>query len=189
MLEQFDRAIASTKAVIANIEASQLDGPSPCASWKVRDVLNHVIGSNGFFVAALGGGAPMPGDDRIDYSLGEFQLAFDEASAAARAAFGAPGALEKIAKLPWGERPGAALLGMATTDVFVHGWDLAKATGQPTDLDGSLAEELLAGSQASMNDAFRGPDGSGKPWGPEQQPPASATAADRLAAFLGRVVA
>ena len=95
--------------------------------------------------------------------------------------------MEKTIKLPFGEFPGAAFCALATTDTFTHGWDLAKATGQSTDLAPALAAELLVGARASIPDQFRGPDGVA-PFGAQVEPPASATEADKLAAFLGRSV-
>ena len=83
--------------------------------------------------------------------------------------------------------PASAFMGLATTDTFTHGWDLAKATGQSTDIDPQLAEQLLAGSKMAIQEAFRGPDGKA-PFGAEQQAPAGATKADELAAFLGRTM-
>ena len=185
--ESLERAIASSKAVLQGVKADHLDGPSPCESWTVRQVLNHLVGGQDFFTTAMTGGKPSI-EQGADFGSGDYNLAFAEATTASLAAFQSPGALEKMVTLPWGEMPGGALLGLAATDTFVHGWDLAKATGQSTDLDPELAEELLIGSKANIQDAFRGPDGSGAPFGPEQQAPANATAADRLAAFLGRKI-
>ncbi|MEY2467545.1 MAG: hypothetical protein QOF21_243 [Actinomycetota bacterium] len=185
--EPYERAIASSKKVLAGVTPEHMDAPSPCESWTVRQVLNHLVGGQDFFTVAMTGGSPSV-EEGTDFGSGDYQVAFDEGSSAGLASFQAPGALEKIVSLPWGEMPGGAFLGLAATDTFVHGWDLARATGQSTDLDPELAEELLVGSKAAIQDAFRGPDGSGAPFGPEQQAPADATAADRLAAFLGRKV-
>ena len=185
--EPLERAIASSKAVLNGVNAEHLDSPTPCESWTVRQVMNHLIGGQDFFTTAMTGGAPSI-EEGADFGSGDFKLAFDEGSAASLAAFQAPGALEKIVTLPWGQMPGGAFMGLAATDTFVHGWDLAKATGQSTDLDPELAEELLIGSKANIQDAFRGPDGSGAPFGPQQEAPAGATPADQLAAFLGRKV-
>ena len=93
---------------------------------------------------------------------------------------------EKNVKLPFGEFPGRAFLGLATNDTFTHGWDLAKATGQSTDLAPDLAAALLAGAKQAISPAFRGPEGA--PFGTEQEAPAGSTNADKLAAFLGRTV-
>jgi uncharacterized protein (TIGR03086 family) len=83
--------------------------------------------------------------------------------------------------------PGAVVMNMGAMDLFLHAWDVAKATNQSTDLDPVLADELLAVSRQMMQPGFRGDDGKA-PFGPEQVAPAGATAADRLAAFSGRTV-
>jgi uncharacterized protein (TIGR03086 family) len=89
--------------------------------------------------------------------------------------------------LPFGVLPGAAFMGLATTDTFTHGWDLAKATGQDIDLDPELAGQLLAGAKATIPDAVRGADGAA-PFGPAMPCDDSAPSASQLAAFLGRTV-
>ena len=79
------------------------------------------------------------------------------------------------------------VLGLAATDTFIHGWDLAKSTGQPTDLEPELATQLLAGRGLAISSSMRGADGVA-PFGPEQQAPPGASSADQLAAFLGRTI-
>lgn len=183
-LDRFDRAIASTRQVVAGVKPDQLATSSPCTEWDVAQLINHLIGANDFFIGMLGGAA----NGETDYAAGDFLTSFDERTAVTRALFAEPGALEREVQLPWGPGPAIAALGMACTDTFQHGWDLAKATGQSTDLDAELAADLHEGAKQSINPGFRGADGSGMPFGLEQQAPAGASAADQLAAFLGRVV-
>lgn len=76
---------------------------------------------------------------------------------------------------------------MAATEQFTHGWDLARAAGQHTDLDPELAAELLGVARLAITDDFRGPDGQAL-FGPVREAPAGASPADQLAAFLGRAV-
>ena len=90
--------------------------------------------------------------------------------------------MEKTMKLPFGELPGSIF---AASDAFTHGWDVAKALGQSTDLDPGLAAQFLAASM--IPDEFRGADGV-MPFGPKLEAPEWATAADKLAAYLGRQV-
>jgi uncharacterized protein (TIGR03086 family) len=111
---------------------------------------------------------------------------FDAGSADCLAAFRAEGVMGKMLTLPWGEMPGAAFAGLAATDTFTHGWDLAKATGQDTDLFPELAAGLLEAAKTSISDGFRSPEGS--VFGPEQPAPEGSSNADKLAAFLGRTV-
>jgi uncharacterized protein (TIGR03086 family) len=77
-------------------------------------------------------------------------------------------------------------MGIVTTDTFAHTWDLARATGQSTDLDPELAASLLAQSRQSVQDEYRSEDGA--MFGLEQTAPDGSTVADELAAFLGRRV-
>jgi uncharacterized protein (TIGR03086 family) len=70
-------------------------------------------------------------------------------------------------------------------ELLVHGWDLAKATGQPTAPATDLAEEALLVVHAWFGNPRQTPE----TWFAPQQPaPPGASAADRLAAYLGRVV-
>ena len=176
-------AIATTRGVLSRVQAEQLDLPTPCASWKVSDVINHVVGGQYFFVAALEG--ERPDSEPPNFSAGDFVSTFDEASAACVAAFESDGAMERIVKVPFGDLPGSMLLGLATTDTLTHGWDVAKATGQPTDLSPDLAASVLSSVRPVVADSFRGDDGKA-PFGPEQAAPDGASNADMLAAFLGR---
>ena len=181
--ENLERAFASTRTVLSNVKTDQLDDPTPCRSWKVRDLVNHIVGGAHWFGASTeaGEGAATP---EQDWTEGDMVASFDEGATRAVAAFGAPGAQEKIVKLPFGEFPGAVYMGLATTDTFTHGWDLAKATGQSTDLDPELAEQILQAAQLLVPDQFRGDEPL--PFGPKVEPPAGAGAADQLAAFMGR---
>jgi uncharacterized protein (TIGR03086 family) len=183
--EPLQQAITSTRAVLAGINRDQLGSPTPCQSWTVAQLVDHIVGAQYFF-ATVARGEQMAGGART-FADGDFLGAFDEGSAASVAAFSAEGAMQRVMHLPFGDMPGAAFVGIAATDTFTHGWDLAKATGQRTDLDPALAGALLAGAKQAIQPSFRGPDGK-SPFGPEQQAPAGASAADQLAAFLGRRV-
>lgn len=180
------KAFASTRGILANVKPGQLDNPTSCVSWNVRDLINHVITAPRWAAARINAGdeATIGGED---YATGDVLASYDETARAALGAFRSPGALEKTVKLRVGEFPGAFLMGMVTTDQFVHGWDLARATGQATDLDAELASELLAQAREGISDAFRGPDGVA-PFGPAVEAPPGAGPADQLAAFLGRSV-
>lgn len=87
--------------------------------------------------------------------------------------------------LPFGELPGQLFIGIRTTDVLTHAWDLAAANGQSTDIDPELAVEQLGIARAVVGPQFRGP---GKPFGDEQLCSSERSPADQLAAFLGRKV-
>lgn len=179
-------AFASTRAVLANVTADQYDEKTPCASWDVRALINHIVGGSHWFAATVRAGAPpAAGSEAPDFTVGDPLAAFDEGIAASVAAFADPGAAGRTVRLPFGEMPAAAFMRIAATDIFTHGWDLARATGQDSDLNPELAAQLLAGARQAMSDSFRGPDPT-SPFGPAVEVPESAPAADQLAGFLGR---
>jgi uncharacterized protein (TIGR03086 family) len=185
------QGFASTAGVLAGVEAQQLEGATPCASWRVRELVNHVIDAAAFaaFTAETGEApADRPaGEDATDFCEGDYVTEFNRGAARAVKAFEADGVMDKTLKLPFGDLPGGVFVNIATMDTFTHGWDLARATGQPTDLDPELAVSLLAFAQGFLPDALRGPDGTA-PFGPQVEAPAGAGPADQLAAFLGRQV-
>jgi uncharacterized protein (TIGR03086 family) len=180
----FEQAVASTRAVLSAVTPDQLDLGTPCASWKVSDLIDHIVGAQYFFLDAMNG--TPPSGEGAKASSGDYVAAFDAATAKVHAALDAEGALDKMYTLPFGTMPGTAVLGLAVTDTFTHGWDLAKATGQSTDLDPTLATNALEQAKMMIMPAIRGPEPA--PFGPEQTAPEGATAADKLAAFLGRTV-
>ena len=51
------KVIAETKRVVDGIEPSQLDNPSPCEGWTVRDVLNHITAGRRCFALCVRDGA------------------------------------------------------------------------------------------------------------------------------------
>jgi uncharacterized protein (TIGR03086 family) len=183
--EVLRQSFASTDGVLKNVSVDQLDLPTPCVSWTVRDLVNHVVGGTTYFaVTAETGTAPAVPD--ADHTAGDFKQDFQEGAERAVKAFSADGAMEKMMKLPFGEFPGSVFVLIASTDTFTHGWDLAKATGQSTDLDPAVAAQLFEAAQF-IPDEFRGPDGQA-PFGPKVDVPDSATTADKLAGFMGRQV-
>jgi len=182
--EPLEQAIASTRVVLTGVSKDQLGDDTPCAAWKVSDLINHIVGGQSFFATGAKGEPPVAGD--ADFSATDFVSAFDDASQRCLAAFGADGVMERMLTLPFGQMPGAAFMGLAATDTFTHGWDLAKATGQGTDLSPELAAQLLVGARQAIQPAFRSPEGN--PFGAEQPAPAGACNANQLAAFLGRKV-
>ena len=182
--EALERAIAATKKTLAQVSANQLTDKTPCAEWNVSGLINHIVGGQYFFAGAAAGEAP--GEDSPDFSAGDYVAAFEEGSSKCVAAFQVPGAMEKMFTLPFGTMPGVAFAGLAAMDTFTHGWDLARATGQNTDLDPELSKQLLEGAKTNISDAIRNEQGS--PFGFVQSAPAGSTAADELAAYLGRSV-
>jgi uncharacterized protein (TIGR03086 family) len=68
-----------------------------------------------------------------------------------------------------------------TFDIFMHTWDLARATGQDDRLDPDLCATLLAGMEP-MEEVIRN---SGQ-YGPRVEVPAGSDAQTRMLGFIGR---
>lgn len=183
VLNDFDRAAEAAKSVVDGVRAEQWGLPSPCAEWDVRGVVNHLVLGNLMAHAGMRGRQP-PTDRSADYLGVDPHAAFADSLVACRAAFAEPGVLDKVVRTPLGEQPGSFLVHMRINELLAHGWDVAAATGQSTDLAPELAKEALELWQSRLGGKPRGE----LPFGPEREAPPDATAADRLAAFLGREV-
>jgi len=93
-----------------------------------------------------------------------------------------PAVLERTVHLPFGDFPGAFALGIHTVETVVHGWDLAKATGQPTEVDPELCAVAWQNCK-DIDDTFRGPD---RPFRPRVAAPLGGSKTEELVAWLGR---
>jgi len=136
------QALDATRPLVAGVGADQWGSPSPCEGWDVRALLNHVTSGN-FWVAPLVGGQTIEEvGDRLDGDLlGDDPLAAYQASAAeAAAAFRAAGAMDASVAVSYGPVPGSVYCGHRFIDVLIHGWDLARATGQDATLPSDLVE-------------------------------------------------
>ena len=85
--------------------------------------------------------------------------------------------------LPGGEAPLRFRADHQITELAVHDWDLARATGQQAGLDPAVAEHALRWSRQMLRPEFRGLD---KAFGLEVPVPDDAPAYDRLAGWFGR---
>jgi uncharacterized protein (TIGR03086 family) len=177
------RALDRTRGVVSGIGADQLDLPTPDQEWDVRALLNHLVSGNLWAAELATGGTIDQVGDRLDGDvLGDDPVgAYDRSASAARAAFEAPGALDAPCAVSYGPVPGSVYAGHRFIDVFIHGWDLAKATGQDPTLDPALVaacSEVLEPQLAVLQ-------GSGL-FGTPVEVTATADAQTRLLASLGR---
>lgn len=178
-LTAHQRAQEAFAAVLATINADQLGASTPCSEWSVGDLIEHVFGGNE--LAARGIGLYDQPPPRPDNLLDAHRATAE----AAQQAFASPGAMDAVIELPIGQVPARFFLPMRTIDALTHAWDLAVATGRPTDLDPELAEEQLAAARQLVQPGFRG---QGRPFAEEQPCATDRPPADQLAAFLGRRV-
>jgi uncharacterized protein (TIGR03086 family) len=166
------------------VPAARWADPTPCPGWTVRDLVAHLVTGNARFAGEFGSGYQPP--DGQDLAAGtDLLIAYRDSAAALLDAIGQPGAIDQIVTVPFGTVPGIVALHLRITEVLVHGWDLATATGQLVTFSEDVAEQELAFSRDKLSEI---PPGR-RPFAPPQPVADDAPAIDRLAACLGRTVA
>ena len=66
-----NKVLGETSRIVDGIEPDQLDNPTPCEGWTVRDVLNHITGGADMFaIAATEGKVP---DEKLGSADGRRQ--------------------------------------------------------------------------------------------------------------------
>jgi uncharacterized protein (TIGR03086 family) len=178
-IEDLRRASDAVGALIARIDATQWDLPTPCTDWNVRHLVSHLVFGNRVFVARLSGSA-MP--DRNADQLGDnAAAAFLDTAADLRNELRPSGVLERSYPGPLGVITGAETLQIRLYDLLAHGWDLEQATGIPAN----LSEDVAAQSLVFVRHQLAGAPRTGR-FAEPQPCPDTAPAIEQLAAFLGR---
>jgi uncharacterized protein (TIGR03086 family) len=153
--------------------------PTPVAEWQVRDIVGHLVEWLPAFLASgsdvrLPPGPPV-GADPIGawaaHALAVQALLDDPATAALTLRN------PHIGEVPMPD----AIDRFYTSDVFMHTWDLARATGQDDTLDVDMCAAMVTGMEP-LDAVLRA---SGQ-YGPRIAVPPDASAQDRLIAFIGR---
>jgi len=155
------------------------DGPSPVAGWVARDIVRHLTE---WLPALLSTGAAIelpPGPSADDDPVAAWQVH----CTAVQALLDDPATADRALANP---HIGTLALDHAidqfyTPDVFMHTWDLARATGQDDRLDTDFCGQLLAGMEP-IEEVIR----SSGQYGPRFQVPADADPQTRLLGFIGR---
>lgn len=181
------RAAHSIAALVNTIIEADLDRPTPCSQWSLRNLLEHHVAQNrGFALAASGQHSdlapwqPQPLDDPV--------ARHTESVDNLIAAFAAEGVLERGFWLPEirnGEPfPAPMAIGFHFVDCVVHEWDVAAALGVPPTVGVDLAEAALP-LAASVPDSpdVRGP---GKAFHTAVPTTPDMPVLDRVVALLGR---
>lgn len=177
------QALDQTGRIVAGIKPGQWQAETPCDGWDVHALLNHLVAGN-LWAAELGGGATIDDvGDRLDGDVlgADPAASYSTSAAAAAATFRRPGALDAPCAVSYGPVPGSVYAGHRFLDVFVHGWDLAVATGQDPELDPGLMKACREVIEPQVA-AFRAAGALSA----AQPVPAGATDQQRFLAMLGR---
>jgi uncharacterized protein (TIGR03086 family) len=175
LIDDHERACDGFAHVADQVADDRWNAPTPCTEWDACAVVEHVIGFHEFLLlrplgvrAARPKGGPPPARWRATQD-------------ALFAALRVDGAVERETELPGGgtSRP-RTMLPALTTDVLVHTWDLAVATGVPVDLDPALTTAAFARVDGTDPGRAGGMVGPAVPIGPD------AAVEARLLGFYGR---
>jgi len=183
MLSAYAEAIHRNQLRVDVVGTDQLSDPTPCTDWDVHALIGHIIAGYQMFATACGT-APAAGGTSV--TARELAAAHRAAASGALSAFSSPNAMQQIVQLPVGAVPGSVALGLALTDAVVHGWDLAKATGQDLSIEEGLAAMLLAGAQDSIGPDMRQPGGVMPVFAQPIAVAPDRPSGEHLVAFLGR---
>jgi uncharacterized protein (TIGR03086 family) len=178
------RAIAQTESIVAAVRPDQLTQPTPCTQYDVRTLLSHTVGGLNRIALMGEGGDALAVPARADGVPDNAWLAgYRAAAARARAAWADDAMLDALVEVPWGTVPGRVAISGYVQEILAHGWDLAKATGQPTERDPELAAWVLAIARRILPPETRGGD---VPFAPVVPVPPDAGPYAQLAGWLGR---
>ena len=177
--EEFAKIGGRFGDVVAGVRADQWDDPSPVDEWAARDVVRHLVEWFPSFLAA-GSDVQLPaGPSADDDPAG----AWDHLQREVQAILDDPASEDRVLS---NRHIGDVALPQAvsqffTGDVFMHTWDLARATGQDDTLDPEVCAAMLAGMEP-IEELMRG---SGQ-YGARVDVPDDADVQARMLAFIGR---
>lgn len=171
--------------LVAAVRDDQLSGPTPCPEYAVRHLLGHLLGLATAFRDAGRKELGATTDTDPQAALPDIGPGWREAL---------PRVLDELAEV-WRERdawtgetraggvplPGAVAGAVATDELVVHGWDLARATGQPYEVDPPALTATHAFLEASVDDPSRG-----EIFGPVVPVPDDEPLIDRVIGLSGR---
>src|SRR6476659_8651919 len=170
-LDLYGRASEWTTSKVAGA-TSKLDASTPCDQWDVRTLMNHMLETQRYFLGAGRGEDASPPSPNPPEILGNDPIAdFEQARQDMLSTYGSPGVIEKT----------GPTLGIAFADQLLHGWDLAKATGQDATMPEGLAEAAYEAIHGRFTDEqWR------RMYKPKVPVVPDASAQTRLLAYAGR---
>ena len=110
----------------------------------MRALVNHVVGEQRWAPHLLAGETIEKVGDRYDGDLlgDDLHATWSDAVGPAVAAFAEPGALDRTVHLSYGDEAAREYATQMLTDLAIHGWDLARATGGDEYIDPEVAQLL-----------------------------------------------
>ncbi len=182
--QQLAVIIPMLKHVGARIEPEQHDLRTPCASFTVADVLEHMTGLACAFAPAFRGEATPTGQAMPAASAAERISRFQDAMQDLLDSVESPGALDRVIDSPFGTMPGGTFARLVAFDGIIHGWDLASSTDQPWMPPDDIVTEVDDFARQALKPDMR----DGDTFAAEATVSSDATPFERLVAFSGREI-
>ncbi len=171
------RAVSATFGARAR-GVADWDAPAPVPGWRARDVVAHLVGWFPDFVRTATGLTLASGPSADEDPVAAWQVHADAVQRLLDGPeAGTPFRHPRVGAMPLPE----AVDRFYTTDVFLHTWDLARATGQDEQLDPETCIQLLD-AMTPIEELLR----SSGQYGPRVPVPDDADVQTRLLAFIGR---
>jgi uncharacterized protein (TIGR03086 family) len=165
-------------AIVEGVRDDQLDAPTPCTDWTLRDLLAHVQQ----FATVFTCNARKTEVTWVDGLPEDWRTALPQQLAELARAWQEPSAWQGRVSAGGVEMSAEDNAVVAAEELVVHGWDLARATGQHLEPGSASLAHL-----ERFLEVFAGPLASGKgPYGPAVPVPADAPRWDRLLGLAGR---
>ncbi|MBA2418576.1 MAG: TIGR03086 family protein [Nocardioidaceae bacterium] len=178
-------AATAVKSLLPQVSDDQLGAPTPCADTSVADLLFHVLGlSTAFRDAARKKFGPATSTSPTDVATDlpqDWRPQIEERLDELVAAWRDPQGWDGMTQAGGVELPGAVAGQVALNELVIHGWDLARATGQSFTAD----DETLQGSHDLLIASQDPADREGM-FGPVVEVPAEAPLLDRVVGLSGR---
>jgi uncharacterized protein (TIGR03086 family) len=181
VVDCYARAADWIEGLIRATSPEQHGLPTPCAKWKVRDLLSRLVWFPHQCSAVLRGAEPPTTDER-DFIAEDAAAAYRGAADELLTLMREPGRLAMTVALPVGEMFAVTWVRFVFVNQLTHGWDLAAATGQ----DPTIPTPLLEVADRLMRGEFSGFSRRPELFDVEVPVSHSATPTERFVAFLGR---
>ena len=137
--------VTAVKPVVTAVPDDAMDDPTPCPEWDVRALANHLLGTIEAF-RRVGVAEPLDPDD--PWGTGGDHMSDTWRDDLASRLDGFAGAWDTAeayeGEVPGAQMPKQVLGGMAFVEALLHGWDLARATGQDVAYDDAVVAEAVA---------------------------------------------
>ncbi|MEV4332959.1 TIGR03086 family metal-binding protein [Streptomyces sp. NPDC049597] len=123
---------AEAARVARGAAASGLTGPTPCTDWDIRTLVNHLVlyTAHGLEHRALRRQLSAELTARDFTADADWPLSYAEQLDRALAAWSDPAVWQGEVDLGFTSMPAGDTVSLITKELAVHGWDLARATGQ-----------------------------------------------------------